>query len=113
MLDTTEIYGKDENWVETGKLPQAMSGLRGSSLNGIMYIFGKHTYGQKAYTYLTIISGGADKDLNIFDNIFRYDDVGGNWESVAKLKQPRHNHAVSVIKIDDIAEDCPNIYDVL
>ena len=45
MLDTTEIYGKDENWVEKGKLPQAMSGLRGSSLNGIMYIFGKHTYG--------------------------------------------------------------------
>jgi len=68
-------------WVMVNNLPRKMTGLRGVTLGGVLYMTGGDT-----------------------DKIYQW--TGQDWEEVGKMKKARVNHAVSTIRLDDIKDYC-------
>ena len=53
-----------------------------------------------------IITGGYDDDYNYRDEIYQLDTKTRNWVEVARMKIPRADHGLSVIKYSDVKGFC-------
>ena len=79
-LDTSEVYDSDlGSWVTSGaKLPQPMSGLRATNIDGRVLIFGNISLYYTTFTQI-IIAGGQgwiyDDQNHYYDDILEFNPV--------------------------------------
>jgi len=87
--DSTEILPPDSSsWVWAAKLPRRMYGMKGVSLGGVLYM-----------------TGGFGFSSNSRDEVYSWTEE--SWVEVAKLKEPRRQHAASLIVMnEDLMEFC-------
>jgi len=82
-LSSTEVWSSSSSsWTMATNLPRSMTGIRGVTLGGVLYM-----------------TGGYDGDF--YDGIYQW--TGTDWEEVGKMKEARDSHAVSTIRLDDDA----------
>ena len=87
-LSSTEILANpSSDWVLTTNLPRRMEGLIGASVAGVVYMTG-------GYNGLS-----ADPGEAWIDDVYRW--TGNDWIEVGKMKEPRFNHAVSTIMLEE------------
>jgi len=87
-LSSTEILANpSSDWVLTTNLPRRMEGLIGASVAGVVYMTG-------GYNGLS-----ADPEEAWIDDVYRW--TGNDWIEVGKMKEPRFNHAVSTIMLEE------------
>ena len=109
-IDTSEVYDSDlGSWVISGaKLPQPMSGLRATNIDGQVLIFGNCiVFTITNYQVKIIInSGGGDYDVT-YDDILEFkpgDDA--IIVTLGHMTQARFGHAISVVQTQDYSNWC-------
>jgi len=91
-LSSTETLQLGEDaWRESTALPRPLAGLRAATLDNIIYITG----GYEGYTV-----------GKIHDEIYQLDTEIWDWVEVARMKNPRYRHALSVIKYSEVEGLC-------
>ena len=103
-LDSTEILDTTgETWrtLTTARLPTPRNGVRGGTVNNVVFIFGEnglgfHKNSQTKYYFLT---GGNDNTT-----ILSFDKSEESWQPAGQMTVPRWEFAVEVI--EDVSKLC-------
>jgi len=83
---TELLIGDSPAWALTTPLPRALTGLKGLTLGGRVYM-----------------TGGSDVENDIRDEVFVWLDEEQVWEEAGKMKTAKSIHAVTTIMMDDEA----------
>ena len=104
-LDSTEIFESiTERWRLVDKLPMPMYGLRASTIDGRVLIFGK--------IWTLILFGGAlistlgGSCHGEFDTILEYSVTEEIFIHLSGMLTGRHYHAISIVPFDDFSTWC-------
>jgi len=91
-ISSTETLGtgtwSSSYWKNVNNLPRKISGVRGVTLGGVLYMMGGYDTSDSSYR----------------DEIYQW--TGQDWEEVGKMKKARGGHAVSTIRLDEIKDFC-------
>ena len=87
-LSSTEIQvTRSSAWQQVAQYPLSVEGLRGATLNNIIYMTGGGI--------------GSSGDSN---DVYKYER--GKWTLAGKMNEPRENHAVQVVDKKDVEKFC-------
>ena len=108
-IDTTEVYDSDlGSWVISGaKLPQPMSGLRATNIDGRVLIFGNFILFIRMQKNICIIAGGSGNGNGYGNAILEFKP--GDEAIIVTLghmTQNRDLHAISVVQTQDYSNWC-------
>ena len=104
-LDSTEVFS-DSSWrTVTGKLPDPMIGIRVTTVNNGVLLFGNLLFWIECIVVNCTSSGGSIRG-SIQNTILEFNYETESWTEVGTMKRPRRYHAVSVVPFDDFANWC-------
>ena len=112
-LDSTELLRPGSNWqgVTSARLPRYMSGVRVSTVDNRVLLFGELRIEIDNYYWtlngasiiLSCVAGGS-YDSDYSEDILEYRD--GSWRQVGEMKNKRSYHGQTSIKYEDFSDKC-------
>ena len=99
-MSSTEILSTTTStWVLANPLPRKISGMRGLSMAGVLYMTGQHCTRKVGEVQANIcVAGGSDNNSER-DEVIAW--IEEDWVEVGKMSMPRAFHAISHIMMDD------------
>ena len=104
LLRSTEVQEtRSSSWREVSDYPLAVTGLKGATVNNIVYMTG----GWRGLIIFDetkwIVSGGGWSPDSIVNSVYRYEE--GKWTEERSMLTARGLHSVSVVEVDLAADD--------
>ena len=108
-LDSTEIFSYRDNVWNTiaEKLPDRIRGVRATTINNRILIFGN--YELFLYCYFNSYSGGGSwqgPEFLAMKHIMEYNQEKEKWTKIGEMTEGRRWHAVSVIDFAGYEKHC-------
>ena len=105
--DSTEIYNDNVWRTITAKLPTPLRGLRVATINNRVLSFGNSLYLMILQcTYKRCISSGGEYSEGYKKDVLEFIHETESWTVIGEMKEPKVDHAVSVVSFQDYENDC-------
>ena len=97
-LDTTEVLRPGSGWQEisSAKLPRPMYGVRLSTVDNRVFLFGELNRNTICHHYPLCVAGGGGGDVHFYDEILELSE-NESWIKVGEMKKARVNFGLSPI----------------
>ena len=121
-LDSVEVLeGVDGSWRSLeAKLPRAMQGIRGITLNNVIYMIGEYQFNINLSIYLhsiilnvmlskVKISGGKNAGDQWFNTILQYMPDEEKWIQAGNMLKTREWHSVGLVDWQMVKQFCMDV----
>ena len=103
-ISSTEIQvTRSSAWKQAKPYPLTAWGLRGATINNVVFMTGQDCAIPLSYILIFVIEGGESYPRS-YDSIYKYEN--GVWSLAGRMKTKRNLHSVSVVRKDQILPNC-------